>query len=41
MPTHGLVPYTGVFPIELTDQTGPIARTSGDAAQLLKVLAGG
>ena len=25
-PTHGLVPYTGVFPIELTlDHTGPIA----------------
>src|SRR5215217_1409646 len=28
-PTHGLVPYTGVFPIELTlDHTGPIARTA-------------
>jgi amidase len=40
-PTHGLVPYTGVFPIELTlDHTGPIARTAGDAAQLLEVLAG-
>jgi len=26
-PTHGLVPYTGVFPIELTlDHTRPIAR---------------
>ena len=26
-PTHGLVPYTGVFPIELTlDHTGPMAR---------------
>ena len=25
-PTHGLVPYTGVFPIELTlDHTGPLA----------------
>ena len=40
-PTQGLVPYTGVFPIELTlDHTGPIARTAGDAAQLLEVLAG-
>jgi amidase len=40
-PTHGLVPYTGVFPIELTlDHTGPIARTAGDAARLLEVLAG-
>jgi Asp-tRNA(Asn)/Glu-tRNA(Gln) amidotransferase A subunit family amidase len=40
-PTKGLVPYTGVFPIELTlDHTGPIARTAGDAARLLEVLAG-
>src|SRR6058998_1152593 len=40
-PTYGLVPYTGVFPIELTlDHTGPIARTAGDAARLLEVLAG-
>jgi amidase len=40
-PTQGLVPYTGVFPIELTlDHTGPIARTVGDAAQLLEVVAG-
>src|SRR6266852_3823401 len=40
-PTYGLVPYTGVFPIELTlDHTGPIARTARDAAQLLEVLAG-
>src|SRR5256884_5701319 len=40
-PTHGLVPYTGVFPIELTlDHTGPLARTAGDAARLLEVLAG-
>src|SRR6266540_1006836 len=39
--TYGLVPYTGVFPIELTlDHTGPIARTARDAAQLLEVLAG-
>src|SRR5881394_1464784 len=28
-PTYGLVPYTGVFPIELTlDHTGPIARSA-------------
>src|SRR5713101_7429098 len=40
-PTYGLVPYTGVFPIELTlDHTGPMARTARDAAQLLEVLAG-
>src|SRR6185295_8220612 len=40
-PTHGLVPYTGVFPIELTlDHTRPIARTAGDAARLLEVLDG-
>ena len=40
-PTYGLVPYTGVFPIELTlDHTGPIARSAADIAQLLEVLAG-
>ena len=40
-PTYGLVPYTGVFPIELTlDHTGPIARTAADAALLLEVIAG-
>jgi amidase len=40
-PTHGLVPYTGAFPIEVTiDHLGPIARTVGDAALLLSVLAG-
>ena len=28
-PTHGLVPYTGIFPIELTlDHIGPMARTA-------------
>ena len=32
-PTHGLVPYTGAFPIELTiDHLGPITRTVADAA---------
>jgi amidase len=40
-PTYGLVPYTGVFPIELTlDHTGPIAATVADVALLLEVIAG-
>ena len=40
-PTHGLVPYTGAFPIEFTlDHLGPITRTVADAALLLTVLAG-
>jgi amidase len=40
-PTYGLVPYTGVFPIELTlDHTGPIARTATDCALLLETIAG-
>lgn len=40
-PTHGLVPYTGAFPIEQTiDHLGPMARTVTDAAILLGVLAG-
>jgi amidase len=40
-PTHGLVPYTGAFPIELTlDHLGPITRTVTDAALMLDVLAG-
>jgi amidase len=40
-PTYGLVPYTGIFPIELTlDHTGPIAATTADVALLLEVLAG-
>jgi amidase len=40
-PTHGLVPYTGAFPIERTiDHLGPITRTVADAALLLGVLAG-
>lgn len=39
--THGLVPYTGVFPIELTfDHTGPIAATVADVALLLQAIAG-
>ena len=40
-PTHGLVPYTGAFPIELTiDHLGPITRTVADAALMLSVIAG-
>src|SRR5436853_2615167 len=40
-PTYGLVPYTGIFPIELTlDHTGPLARTVADVALLLEVIAG-
>jgi amidase len=40
-PTHGLVPYTGAFPIENTiDHLGPITRTVRDAALMLQVLAG-
>ena len=40
-PTHGLVPYTGVFPIELTlDHTGPLARSAAEVALLLEAIAG-
>jgi len=40
-PTWGLVPYTGVFPIEATlDHTGPIGPTVQDVALLLEVVAG-
>ena len=40
-PTHGLVPYTGGFPIEQTiDHLGPITRTVADAALMLGVIAG-
>jgi amidase len=40
-PTHGLVPYTGIFPIEITlDHTGPMTATVADNALLLEVLAG-
>ena len=39
--THGLVPYTGVMPIEATlDHTGPITSNVADNALLLEVLAG-
>jgi len=40
-PTHGLVPYTGIMPIELTlDHTGPMTATVADNARLLEVVAG-
>ena len=40
-PSHGLVPYTGIMPIELTiDHTGPITANVSDNALMLEVLAG-
>ena len=40
-PTHGLVPYTGVMPIELTiDHIGPMTDTVANNALLLEVIAG-
>src|SRR5256885_926875 len=40
-PTHGLVPYTGAFPIEASiDHLGPITRTVADAALMLNLIAG-
>jgi len=40
-PTHGLVPYTGAFPIEITiDHLGPITNSTADCALLLEVIAG-
>ena len=40
-PTHGLVPYSGVFPIEQTiDHVGPITNNVHDNAMMLEVLAG-
>jgi amidase len=39
--THGLVPYTGVMPIEATiDHTGPMTANVADNALMLEVLAG-
>jgi amidase len=39
--THGLVPYTGIMPIELTiDHCGPMANTVEDVARLLSAIAG-
>lgn len=40
-PTHGLVPYTGAFPLDPTiDHLGPMATTTADVARLLDVIAG-
>jgi amidase len=40
-PTHGLVPYTGIMPIEPTlDHAGPMTRSVADNALLLQTLAG-
>jgi amidase len=40
-PSHGLVPYTGLMPIEATiDHTGPMTQTVMDNALMLEVLAG-
>jgi amidase len=40
-PTHGLVPYTGMMPIEHTiDHAGPMTGTVADNALLLEVIAG-
>ena len=40
-PTYGLVPYTGIMPIEVSiDHVGPMTRTVADNALLLEVLAG-
>jgi amidase len=39
--THGLVPYTGIMPIEIyLDHVGPMTRTVSDNALLLEVIAG-
>ena len=40
-PTHGLVPYTGVMPIETTiDHTGPMTQNVRDNAAMLQAIAG-
>jgi amidase len=40
-PTYGLVPYTGVTPIELTlDHVGPMTATVADNSRMLEVIAG-
>ena len=37
-PTYGLVPYTGIMPMELTlDHTRPMTRTVHDTALMLEV----
>ncbi len=40
-PTHGLVPYTGIMPIEIfIDHTGPMTGTVADNALMLEIMAG-
>ena len=40
-PTHGLVPYTGIMPIEIyIDHTGPMTNTVEDNALMLEAIAG-
>jgi amidase len=40
-PTHGLVPYTGIMPIEIfVDHAGPMTQTVADNALMLEVIAG-
>jgi amidase len=40
-PTHGLVPYSGIMPIENTiDHTGPLTQNVMDNALMLEVIAG-
>lgn len=40
-PTHGLVPYSGIMPIEATiDHTGPMTQNVMDNALMLEVIAG-
>jgi amidase len=40
-PTWGLVPFTGIFPLEMTiDHVGPMTRTVYDCALMLEVIAG-
>jgi len=37
-PTFGLIPYTGILPVELTlDHVGPMARTVDDIAKFMEV----
>ena len=39
--THGLVPYTGIMPIEIyVDHAGPMTKNVADNARLLEVIAG-
>jgi amidase len=40
-PTWGLVPFTGIFPLEMTiDHVGPMAHTVHDCALMLETMAG-